>query len=221
MPTDGKPPRRQSSSRAVGLDRASTRVNRKFKVSQSKELVVGELSAARWDGAPKVVHDFGDTVTSVSFSSDRQYCAAGGTNKKAYVYHAKDGEVAAEFSAESGVNAVAIMVDAGRAWVLAGTFGGWVRAYSVQTKAETFAAKAFVGGQAVLGMRLASETQRLAVGGQGPHIVLYQAELPGWTTAVQAAPAAAPGRRRRRPRSRQRWLRPMSKRLNHAVNQDP
>lgn len=176
MPTIGA---RSPSSRHSLIGRLHGTGKRKQKATLPETLE----HTQGWDGAVKIVNDFGDTVTSVSISSDRCLYAAGGTNKKAKVFYTSTGECAAEFDAESGVNAVVCAGERMMARVLVGTFGGWLRVYSVERRKEELAIR--VGeGDAVHCMQLASKTHKLAVGGKSAFVLLYELLLPESSSAA-------------------------------------
>lgn len=161
--------RRSSSSRGRIFGRQSRQLDGK-----SNELAL----ESKWLGAQKSVDDFGDTVTSVCVSCDAKLFVAGGTNKKAIVYRTSNGTRLAEFTADSGINAVVCSGGMEDARLVVGTFGGWVRVYSVKGEKEEAAVKN-IDGNAVHCMSFAASVQRLAVGGKGDQVGLYQLTLPG------------------------------------------
>lgn len=123
------------------------------------------------------MNNFGETVTSVSVTSDSMLFAAGGTNKRTVVYDAGSGEIVAEFIAEFGINAIVCAGEGSDARVISGSFGGWVRVYSIALGAEECVAR-MSDGEAVHCMAFAEKASRLAVGGTGSHISLFDVHLP-------------------------------------------
>lgn len=146
-----------NSGRAKQSGRGSSQAAENFKVSK---------------GAAKLTHDLGETVTSVVISEDNELFAAGATNKKAIVMNVSDGNVIAEFTAESGINASAIGGIGREARLIVGTFSGWIRVYHIASNREEHSLK-FGDGDAVFCMSLTADSTRLAVGGKSSHILLY------------------------------------------------
>ena len=122
--------------------------------------------------AAKFVRSLGETVTSVVISQDKHLFAAGATNKKAMVYQVANGQLVAEFTAESGINACAIGGAGYEARLVVGTFAGYIRVYHISSNREEHAIK-FGNGDAVFCMALAAGGTRLAVGGKSAHVLLY------------------------------------------------
>ena len=82
-----------------------------------------------------------------------------------------------QFSAESGANAVVIARLGDKAYLVVGTFSGFIRICSISERKEDLAEK-FCDGKAVTCITSAGNGSRLAVGGKAAHIQLYQLSHP-------------------------------------------
>ena len=127
-------------------------------------------------GAAKVVRSLGETVTAVVLSADTLLFGACATNGKAIICHVDNGEVIAEFKAESGINAAAMGLEGDQTRLIVGTFSGWIRVYHVMSGTEEHHLR-FGDGASVQAMALAAQGTRLAVGGKASHIRLYALSL--------------------------------------------
>ena len=97
--------------------------------------------------ASKVECTLGDTVTAVALSRDNAVYAAAGMNKKALCYSTVDGSEIAVFVADAGINAIQMMGDSTRdIKLVAGTFSGLLRFYSVLYEREQLCVKFGAGG---------------------------------------------------------------------------
>ena len=152
---------------------ASRGTNRATNTGRVSARPPGELMQ---QGAAKVMKNLGETVTSVVISEDRTLFAASAMNKKAIVARVSDGELVAEFTAESAINTSAIGGNGDEMRLVVGTFSGMIRFYHIASNREEYSAK-FEQGNAINCLALASHATRLAVGGQAAHVVLYALTL--------------------------------------------
>lgn len=166
---------RSSPSHQSFIKRSSTirrLLGNKSAKGSSRSVVTSRTEHHLRNTAAKFVRSLGETVTSVVISQDKHLFAAGATNKKAMVYQVANGQLVAEFTAESGINACAIGGAGYEARLVVGTFAGYIRVYHISSNREEHAIK-FGNGDAVFCMALAAGGTRLAVGGKSAHVLLY------------------------------------------------
>ena len=136
----------------------------------------GVKKPGSYSGAAKIVHNLGETVTTVVMSSDKTLFAAGAMNSKAIVCDATTGQNISEFKVNGAINASAFGSEGADVRLIVGTFTGMIIIFHIHSNREEYSMK-FDKGEAIMCMSTSRNSTRLAVGGKSLNIMLYALSL--------------------------------------------